>query len=100
MRLLFSFLIVPILLAAIRAQTKAIDFVELEKTIEAELKANKTPGAAVAIIVGDKVVYAKGFGATNAENGNPINADTFCQRRKIISERRRKEFCIDENRER
>ena len=50
-------------------QTQATDLAELEKTIEAELAASKTPGAAVVIISGDKVVFAKGFGKTSAEDG-------------------------------
>jgi CubicO group peptidase (beta-lactamase class C family) len=74
----FLFLTVLISLTTVYAQTKPINFAELETTIEAELKANKTPGAAVAIVVGDKIVYAKGFGTTSAENStNPINADTL-----------------------
>ncbi len=77
MRLLYSFFIILVLLIAIHAQTKTLDYVELERIIEAELKTNKTPGAAVAIVVGDKIVYAKGFGLTSAESGNPVNADTL-----------------------
>lgn len=77
MKLFYSFLFIQIFLAMVHAQVKPIDFAELERTIEAELKANKTPGASVAIVVGDKVVYAKGFGTTNAENGIAVNADTL-----------------------
>lgn len=59
-------------------QAKAIDFAELEKTVEAELKAGHTPGAAVAVVMGDRVVYAKGFGVTSAEEGGvAVNADTL-----------------------
>lgn len=49
MRSLNSFLIIPIFLAAIHAQTKTIDFAELERIVEAEIAAAKTPGASVAI---------------------------------------------------
>ncbi len=34
------------------AQSKTPDFIDLERTIEAELTASKTPGAAVAIVAG------------------------------------------------
>jgi CubicO group peptidase (beta-lactamase class C family) len=61
----------------ISAQTKTIDFAGLEKTIEAELKESKTPGAAVVIVSGDKIVFVKGFGSTSAENGNPVTPDTL-----------------------
>ncbi len=77
MRLLYSFLTVLFFLATVLAQTKTIDFTELERTIEAEMKANKTPGASIAIVSDDKIIFAKGFGTTSAENGNAVNADTL-----------------------
>jgi CubicO group peptidase (beta-lactamase class C family) len=55
----------------------APDLAELEKTIEAELAAAKTPGAAVLVVLGDKVVFAEGFGKTSAEDGQPITPDTL-----------------------
>lgn len=73
-----------LLFSVTHAQNKTIDFAELEKTIEAEIKEAKTPGAAVAVISGDKIVFTKGFGATNAENGNAVNAGELkALRRKI-----------------
>lgn len=66
-----------LLLSIVSAQTKTIDFAELEKTIEAELAATKTPGASVAVISGDKVVFVKGFGTTSAESGGQITPDTL-----------------------
>lgn len=59
------------------AQTKTIDFTELEKTIEAEMKETKTPGAAFAVVSGEKVIFAKGFGTTSIESGNQISSDTL-----------------------
>lgn len=64
-------------ISMVSAQTKTVDFSELEKTIEAELAATKTPGAAVAIVSGEKVIFAKGFGTTSAEGGNQVSADTL-----------------------
>lgn len=59
-------------------QTKAIDFAELDKAVEAEIKAGHTPGAAVAVVVGDRIVYAKGFGVTSAEgDGAAVTPDTL-----------------------
>jgi CubicO group peptidase (beta-lactamase class C family) len=37
-------------------RAKAFDFAELDKVIEAELKAGHTPGAAVAVVSGDRVI--------------------------------------------
>ncbi len=65
------------LFATVAAQTKPVDFAELEKTIEAELAAAKTPGAAVVVVKDDKIVFMKGFGVTNAESGNPVTPDTL-----------------------
>src|SRR5688500_13798312 len=64
-------------ISVVSAQTKTVDFSELEKTIEAELAATKIPGAAVAIVSGDKIIFAKGFGTTSAEGGNQAAADTL-----------------------
>lgn len=62
----------------IGSQTFAPDkLAEIEKAIEAEMNATKTPGAAVAIISGDKVIFAKGFGSVSAEGGQAVTADTL-----------------------
>src|ERR1044072_3433548 len=59
-------------------QAKAFDFAELERTVEAELKAGHTPGAAVAVVSGDRIVYAKGLGVTSAEGGGAaVTPDTL-----------------------
>ncbi|HZI17360.1 MAG TPA: serine hydrolase domain-containing protein [Pyrinomonadaceae bacterium] len=51
------------------------DYRELEKVLLAELKETNTPGAAVAIVSGDRVVYARGFGVSNAETGAPVTPE-------------------------
>lgn len=66
-----------LLISTVYTQNKPVDFAELEKVVEAELAATKTPGASVAIISGDKIIFAKGFGTTSAEGGNQITADTL-----------------------
>src|SRR5882762_665976 len=59
------------------AQQQTINFDELETTVNAELKATNTPGAAVAVVLGDHVVFAKGFGVANVETGTPVTPDTL-----------------------
>ncbi len=54
---------------------QASPFSELEKVIVDELKATNTPGASLAIVRGDQVVYAKGFGTSNIETGAPVTPD-------------------------
>jgi len=59
------------------AQQGTINFDELEATVNEELKTTNTPGAAVAVIVGDRVVLAKGFGVSNSETNTPVTPDTL-----------------------
>ena len=51
------------------------DYASLEKTIQAELAATRTPGAAIAIVSGDQIVFAKGFGTSNSETGAAVTPD-------------------------
>ena len=44
-----------------------IDFTELDKLVPTELKEKNTPGAVIAIVSGDRVIYQKAFGVANVE---------------------------------
>jgi len=57
------------------AQESRSDYRELEQVVLAELKETGTPGAAVAIVSRDRVVYARGFGVSNVETGAPVTPD-------------------------
>jgi CubicO group peptidase (beta-lactamase class C family) len=59
------------------AQKQRIDFIQLEKVALEELKETNTPGAAVAVVSGDRVVFAKGFGVANIETGAAVTPDTL-----------------------
>jgi CubicO group peptidase (beta-lactamase class C family) len=61
----------------VRGDEKLIDFTPLESLAVSEMKDAGIPGAAVAIVRGDRVVFAKGFGVTNIEGGPPVTADTL-----------------------
>jgi len=64
----FAFLAFFSCARVIGSQTLAQEkLAEVEKAIEAEMAATKTPGAAVAVISGDKAFFAKAFGKPNAE---------------------------------
>lgn len=56
-----------------------VDFGPLEETLKAELIEKKAPGAAIAIIGGESVIYAKGFGLANIETGARVTTDTLFQ---------------------
>lgn len=76
LRLLISTLLVLALTAASPlAQQPRGDYRELERVVSEELKETNTPGAAVAIVSGDRVVYARGFGVSNVETGAPVTPD-------------------------
>lgn len=57
------------------ARQEQVDFSQLDKVVIEELKERNTPGAAVAIIQGDRVVYAKGYGVASVETGAPVTPD-------------------------
>jgi len=54
-----------------------VDFSTLDKTIQEELKITNTPGCAVAIVSGNEIVYAKGFGVSDIETGQLVAPDTL-----------------------
>jgi len=66
-------------LTCLSQTTQNIDFSSLEKTVSEELREKNAAGAAVAMIRGDKVIFAKGFGAANTETGTPVTSDTIFQ---------------------
>lgn len=49
----------------------------IEKDLNEILEISKAPGFAVAIVEGDKVIYAKGFGYSDYENKIPADANTL-----------------------
>ena len=53
----------------------AVDFAPLERVVLDELKETHTPGAALAIISEDHVIFAKGFGVASVEAGAPVTPD-------------------------
>jgi CubicO group peptidase (beta-lactamase class C family) len=61
------------------ALRQKIDFGELEKVALAELQETATPGAAIAVISGDRVIFAKGFGVANVETQAQVTPYTLFQ---------------------
>ena len=49
----------------------------IEKDLNAILEATKAAGFSVAVVDGDKVIYAKGFGYSDYENKVPVDANTL-----------------------
>lgn len=61
------------------AQPAQPAFAKAEAAIQAEMQKAGIPGAAVAVVVGDRVVWTKGFGVANAETQAPVTPDTLFQ---------------------
>ena len=53
----------------------ALDTIAIDTALRDEMRATRTPGAAIAIVIGDRVAYAKGFGVANIESGEPVTPD-------------------------
>ena len=51
------------------------EFTELEALAQSELKAINAPGAAIAIVKGDRIVYQRGIGIANVETGQTVTPD-------------------------
>jgi len=82
LRTLFVFLSLLMLAAPVlHAQPSATeitadDLAAFEAIIEAEMDTFAMPGAAVAVISGDEIVYAKGFGVRDLASGAPFTTET------------------------
>jgi CubicO group peptidase (beta-lactamase class C family) len=50
-------------------------FADLARVVTAELDQTRTPGAIVAVIEQDKIVYLHAFGVANIETGQPLTSD-------------------------
>jgi CubicO group peptidase (beta-lactamase class C family) len=57
------------------AQHRQRAFRELEQVVLDELRETNTPGASVAIVSGDRVVFAKGFGISSVETRAAVTPD-------------------------
>jgi CubicO group peptidase (beta-lactamase class C family) len=62
---------------AVVAQDAAFTAVEAE--LQKEVSRSGAPGVAVAVVRGDRVVYARGFGLASADTKSAVTADTLFQ---------------------
>jgi D-alanyl-D-alanine carboxypeptidase len=51
------------------------DFAALEQSASAELARLHIPGASIAIVRGDRVIYTKAIGTANVETGEPLRSE-------------------------
>lgn len=65
----------PLRGATVPVQSPSPDFSELERVALTELAETNTPGAAVGIVSGERLIFAKGFGTSNVETGAPVTPE-------------------------
>lgn len=58
-------------------QPLALDKTSLQRDIDSQRRAAGVPGVALAIVQGEEVVFAAGFGVTSAEEGRPVTPGTL-----------------------
>jgi CubicO group peptidase (beta-lactamase class C family) len=57
------------------AQVRQLDPAAIERVALEELRSSKTPGAAVSVVLGDRVVFSHGYGVASVESGAPVSPD-------------------------
>ena len=55
----------------------SLDTAALSAALADELRATNSPGAAIAVVSGDRVVYARGIGVANIETGTAVTPETL-----------------------
>ena len=63
--------------AGVNGQEKTPDLAQFEEVLRKDFEERGAPGAAIAIISGDRIVYSKMFGVSNIETGVPVTPDTL-----------------------
>lgn len=56
-------------------QAPSLDFSPLDAVVADELRNTGTPGGAIAVVLGDRVIYSKAFGIANVETNEPVRPD-------------------------
>jgi CubicO group peptidase (beta-lactamase class C family) len=65
--------------ALLSAQPAPLEPKEIDKVVLATMKAWKIPGAAIAMVRNDRVVYVQGYGSKDLGGTSPVTGDTLFQ---------------------
>jgi CubicO group peptidase (beta-lactamase class C family) len=76
MRLLSAFVT---LVLAVSLQAQKVDPYQVDKLVTNALKTWQIPGAALAIVLNDRIVYVKGYGTKDAGGTDPVTPETLFQ---------------------
>lgn len=74
-KILVAFFCCAVVISAIGQQNTKV--AQIESTLNDILESTKAAGYAVAVVKGDKVIYAKGFGYKDYENKKKVDANTL-----------------------
>jgi CubicO group peptidase (beta-lactamase class C family) len=66
---------VPVAAEKTAKAPQSIDFSELDRLVPEELKEKNTPGAVIAVVSGNQVIYQKAFGVANVETNAPLQPE-------------------------
>ncbi len=56
---------------------RTVDFKDLDETVLKEMNKTHTPGAAIAIVSGNEIVFSRGYGVSDVETGAPVTPNTL-----------------------
>jgi CubicO group peptidase (beta-lactamase class C family) len=56
-------------------QAPPVDFSPLDAVVAGELRNTGTPGGAIAVVLGDRVIYTKAFGIASVETNEPVRPE-------------------------
>lgn len=73
-----ALVVMPLVAGAQQPAPRApLDTVALERALLDEMRATRTPGVSIAVVRGSEVVYARGFGVSSIETGDPVTPETL-----------------------
>ncbi len=72
-----AFFLLVILTSASASYAQAVDAAAVDAIMENALKAWQVPGASLAIVRGDEIVYLKGYGVKELNTRQPVTPDTI-----------------------
>lgn len=70
-----TFLVLYLFTTVTATAQQNFDFASLDGVVREELQQTRTPGAAVAITLGDRIIFAKGFGLANVETEERVSPE-------------------------
>lgn len=75
MRFVWTCLLATVPASALRAQT--LDTAAIGQVLLEEMRTSRAPGAAIAVVMGDRIVYEHASGVASVETGVPMTVETL-----------------------